>query len=68
VDSIRKPASLNGVIGYKPTYGSISRYGVIPYAPSMDHVGFFTRSVAEKLAPLDLVILSNDVSLLEVTN
>jgi aspartyl-tRNA(Asn)/glutamyl-tRNA(Gln) amidotransferase subunit A len=46
-DSIRKPASLNGVIGYKPTYGSISRYGVIPYAPSMDHVGFFTRSVAD---------------------
>jgi aspartyl-tRNA(Asn)/glutamyl-tRNA(Gln) amidotransferase subunit A len=46
-DSIRKPASLNGIVGYKPTYGSISRYGVIPYAPSMDHVGFFTRSVAD---------------------
>ncbi|KAJ3625349.1 hypothetical protein Zmor_004316 [Zophobas morio] len=46
-DSIRKPASLTGVVGYKPTYGSISRYGVIPYAPSMDHVGFFSNYVED---------------------
>ncbi|AHI52471.1 amidase family protein [Spiroplasma culicicola] len=46
-DSIRKPASFNGIVGYKPTYGSISRYGVIPYAPSLDHVGFFTRNVTD---------------------
>ncbi|QBQ07338.1 aspartyl/glutamyl-tRNA amidotransferase subunit A [Spiroplasma gladiatoris] len=44
-DSIRKPASFNGIVGFKPTYGSISRFGVIPYAPSLDHVGFFTRTV-----------------------
>lgn len=42
-DSIRKPASFNGVIGYKPSYGLISRYGVIPYSPSLDHVGLFSR-------------------------
>ncbi|KAF5275450.1 hypothetical protein FQR65_LT16668 [Abscondita terminalis] len=37
-DSIRKPASYVGIVGFKPTYGSISRYGVIPYSPSLDHV------------------------------
>lgn len=46
-DSIRRPASLMGVVGYKPTYGLISRYGVIPYAPSFDTVGFFTQYVAD---------------------
>ncbi|QEH61362.1 aspartyl/glutamyl-tRNA amidotransferase subunit A [Spiroplasma chinense] len=46
-DSIRKPASFNGIVGFKPTYGSISRFGVIPYAPSLDHVGFFTRNVED---------------------
>ncbi|WP_338985303.1 amidase family protein [Spiroplasma endosymbiont of Diplazon laetatorius] len=46
-DSIRKPASLNGIVGFKPTYGSISRYGAIPYAPSLDHLGFFTNNVED---------------------
>lgn len=46
-DSIRKPASYAGVVGFKPTYGSISRYGVMPYAPSLDHVGFLTRNVED---------------------
>ncbi|MGL4647388.1 MAG: amidase family protein [Mycoplasmoidaceae bacterium] len=45
-DSIRRPASFLGVIGYKPTYGLISRYGVLPYAPSFDHVGLFAKDVA----------------------
>ncbi|AFP76169.1 Glutamyl-tRNA(Gln) amidotransferase subunit A [Mycoplasmoides gallisepticum CA06_2006.052-5-2P] len=46
-DSVRRPASLVGIVGFKPTYGSISRYGVYPYAPSMDHVAIFTRNVTD---------------------
>lgn len=44
-DSIRKPASYAGLVGFKPTWGRISRYGLFPFAPSLDHVGFFTRNV-----------------------
>lgn len=46
-DSVRKPASYAGIVGFKPTYGVISRYGLIPYAPSLDTVGYFTRTVAD---------------------
>ena len=46
-DSIRKPAGFCGIVGFKPTWGRISRFGVIPYASSLDHVGAFTRNVQD---------------------
>ncbi len=45
VGSINRPAAFCGVVGFKPSYGRISTAGVIPLAPSLDHVGFFTTDV-----------------------
>lgn len=45
--SIRFPSTANGVVGLKPTYGRVSRHGVLPLAESLDHVGPITRSVAD---------------------
>ncbi len=53
--SIRIPAALCGLVGFKPTYGRVSKFGVYPLADSMDHVGPLTRTVADTAAVLQAI-------------
>ena len=53
--SIRQPASLTGIVGMKPTYGLVSRYGLIAFASSLDQIGPFARSVGDTVTLLEAV-------------
>jgi len=58
--SIRQPAAFNGIVGMKPTYGRVSRWGLIAFASSLDQIGPMTRTVKDNAAALNL-IAGNDV-------
>ncbi len=62
-DSIRKPASYCNIVGFKPTYGRISRYGIIPYSSSLDHVGTFTRTVKDAALSLEVLAGRDDLDM-----
>lgn len=66
-DSVRKPAAYCGVVGIKPTYGRISRYGIIPYASSLDHVGYFTNTVMDSALMLNVLAGRDDKDLTSST-
>ena len=69
-DSIRKPAAYVGIVGYKPTYGMISRYGLFPFASSLDHCGVLTRNVKDAAIVVDNMkgIDENDMTTWDSSN
>lgn len=61
--SIRQPASYTGIVGMKPTYGRISRYGLVAFASSLDQIGPMTRNVMENAKLLNILVGEDDKDL-----
>lgn len=54
-DSVRKPAAYSATVGFKPTWGRVSRFGLFPFAPSLDTIAYFTRNVLDSAYVLSAI-------------
>ena len=64
--SIRQPASYTGIVGMKPTYGRISRFGLVAFASSLDQIGPMTKNVYENAALLNILVGKDEKDLTSV--
>ena len=64
--SIRQPASYTGIVGMKPTYGRVSRYGLVAFASSLDQIGPMTRTVYENASLLNILVGEDEKDLTSV--
>lgn len=65
--SIRQPSSYTGIVGMKPTYGRVSRYGLVAFASSLDQIGPMTRNVYENALLLNVIVGKDNKDLTSAT-